>query len=254
MLGTLLLFTPAISAKEAPVISTDRPDFVEASLTVGKGYFQIETSVNSERTEVAGVKTTILAMPTLLRYGFAEAWELRLETEAFQLEEEETTGTTQGFSDISLGVKWHTHDGEVGTAMPSIGWLVHADLDSGSAGFSGHGVRPSFRAVAEWELPDGFSLGVMPGVIYDNDDKARRFTAGIFAAVVGKAWTDKFKTFLEFAGQQLAAKKHGGNIITYNVGGAYLLRNNLQVDTAVSLGTTVNSPDISWTVGVSTYF
>jgi hypothetical protein len=168
-------------------------------------------------------------------------------------EEENGAGTLreEGFSDISLGFKWHTHDGEAGSISPSVGWLIHTDISSGSTEFRGRGARPSLRGVAEWEFPYDLSLGVMPGVIYDFDQEDRGFIGGIFGLVVGKSWSDNFRTFLEVAGQQLTSKEHGGNVITYDAGAAYLIRSNLQVDTAASIGATDDTPDFSWTIGVS---
>jgi hypothetical protein len=39
---------------------------------------------------------------------------------------------------------------------PSLGVLLHADLPSGSRELRGHGVRPSLRLAAEWDLPHGY--------------------------------------------------------------------------------------------------
>ncbi len=238
-------------------IATDRPDFVESSNTVGHDHFQLETSVNSERTKINGSKISTLTTPTLMRYGFSKAWELRLETDGGVISEEKNgAGTVEekGFNDIALGFKWHTHDGDGGSFRPSIGWLIHTDISSGSHEFASRGARPSVRGVAEWELPYDLSVGFMPGVIYDFDQDNQRFTGGILGLVVGKSWTDKFRTFFEVAGQQLTSKKHGGNVVTYDAGAAYLLRTNLQIDTAASIGANDHTPDFSWTVGVSTLY
>ena len=110
------LLTVGAVAGEESVISTDRPDFVEASTTVGRGRFQFETSVAYEREEEGGSRTTMLNMPTLLRYGVAELWELRLETAGYSRSRERVAGspstTGDGLADISLGIKWHVLDEE----------------------------------------------------------------------------------------------------------------------------------------------
>jgi len=238
----------AAHAEEEPM-ATDRPDVVESSNVVGKGRFQIETSFASESNKVAGVKTTTRMTPTLLRYGITENTELRLETDGFLRE-----GGERGFADVSLGLKWHTHDGDNATGKPSVGWLFHADLDSGSSAFRGHGVRPSVRMVAEWELPQDWSLGVMPGVLRDTNDAGEHYVAGSLAVVLGKSWTDKFRTFVEVAGHQLTSAKNGGSVVTYDLGMAYLITPTMQVDTAVSFGANDHSPDQQWTVGFSIKF
>ena len=191
----LALGVVGATAAAKDVISTDRPDFVESSVTVGKGRFQIETGFAIERDTAAEIKETALTTPTLLRVGIAEAWELRFETDGVtRLKMEDANAgvnaTARGYADLSVGVKWHAQDGE--GLKPSIGWLLHADLPSGANRFRGRGVRPSLRAALEWELPEAFSLGVMPGVVYDSADDGRRFMAGIFAVTVANRNTPDF--------------------------------------------------------------
>ena len=253
---TILSAMAAAHAQQEP-ISTDRPDFVESSKTVGQGRFQIETSVAYERNSNAGARATTHATPTLLRYGIAPAWELRLENGGYTRQKTHdpatsTSATERGVAETSIGLKWHTHDGE--GAAPAIAWLLHVDLATGARAFRGNGMRPSLRTVFEWELPQDFSLGVMPGVIYDTADSNRRHLAGILAAVVGKAWNERLRTFVEIAGQRIASSRNGGSTVTYDVGAAYLLSNDMQIDSAFSWGANKNTPDFAWTVGLSVRF
>ena len=225
----MLLVCAGTAVAQAPTISTDRPDFVESSQTVGRGRFQFETSVSHDET--------VWGTPTLLRYGISRRVELRVETDGVQ-----HTNTASGLADIALGVKWHVREG--------FGVLVHADLPSGSVLFRGRGVRPSLRAVSEWDLPANLSLGFMPGMIYDEDDAGRRFVTGIFAVTLGHSWTERFRTFVEYSAQEIKAPAHGADFITWDAGAAYLLRHNWQFDGAVSLGSG-SAPDVSFTLGLS---
>lgn len=238
-------------------IATDRPDFVESSDVVGKGRFQLETSVAWERDRQGNVRTRLGSTPTLLRLGVADDWELRLETDGHlrgRISYPEGLVRTRGWSDLSVGVKWHQRDGDEAAGTPGIGWLLHADLDSGSPAFRGQGVRPSLRMVAEWEFAGGWTLGVMPGLYRDRDENGQRFYGGILAAVVGKSFTDTVRGFVELSGQQLAAAKHGGKVVTLDVGAAWLLTRDLQLDAAVARGVNAAAPDWSWTLGLSTRF
>jgi hypothetical protein len=251
----LALAGPALADDEA--IATDRPDFVESSDVVGKGRFQLETSVAWERDRQGGMKTRLTSTPTLLRIGAGEDWELRFETDGrLRLRAEEAGVTTRqsGWSDVSVGVKWHQRDGNEETGTPGLGWLLHVDVDSGSSAFRGQGLRPSLRFVAEWEFAGGWSLGVMPGVYRDRDEDGQHFVGGILAATLGKSLTDKLRGFVEVSGQQLAASKHGGSVVTFDTGLAYLLDRDLQVDVALSRGINRNAPDLAWTVGLSARF
>jgi len=233
-------------------IATDRPDFVESSQTVGLGRWQIETSVAWEEDEDGAFEASAFSTPTLLRYGFAEHWELRFETDGFIDAELRGPGLRvdeDGVADLAVGLKYHV-PGSGENGGPSMAWLMHVDLDTGSSAFRGDGARPSLRLVAEWELPNDMSLGVMPGVIYDNGDDGR-YAAGIFGIVVGKGWTDRFRTFAELAMPQIASSNDGGTQAALNLGGAYLINNNTQWDFAGSVGLNNRTPDLGLTTGLS---
>lgn len=238
-------------------IATDRPDFVESSNVVGKGRWQIETSLAWERDRQGGVKARMASTPTLLRVGIAETWELRFETDGrlrARVEEAGVTTRERGWSDLAVGVKWHQRDGDEETGTPGLAWLLHVDVDSGSGPFRGQGLRPSLRMVAEWELPGGWSAGVMPGIYRDRDEQGKQYVGAIMAAVVGKSLTERLRGFLEISGQQLASSRRGGSVVTFDTGLAYLLDRDLQVDVALSRGINKNAPDLAWTVGLSARF
>ena len=147
---------------------------------------QLETSIGIDRSKVDGVREHTIATPTLLRFGVSDTVELRVETDG-AMRSRTTDGSSprqseRGYGDVSLGLKWHAVD--AAGALPSLGLLFHADLDTGSAPFRGQGTRPSARIVAEWELGAGMSLGVMPGFVYERHAGG---THGILGVVVGKA-------------------------------------------------------------------
>ena len=250
----LPLAAHAAEPPEADKIVTDRPDFVESSDVVGKGRFQLETSVQLERNKEDGLRERGLSTPTLLRFGVAETLELRVETDGRLISRSEATAdgshrTERGYADTSLGLKWHARDED--GAMPSLGLLAHVDLDSGSAAFRGNGKRPSLRVVAEWDLPDDFALGVMPGLVRDRGDDGRRFTAAILGVVLGKEWSPRWRSFVEVAAPQITRARNGGNVVTLDVGGAYLLTPLCQIDSAIMRGLNRNTTDWSWTIGLS---
>ena len=258
MLTLLLALSPltAGAAEAGNSIVTDRPDFVESSAVVGRGRFQIETSVAVERNKADGVTERTTSTPTLLRFGVGDALELRLETDGRVVYKTDNAPTERGYADLSLGVKWHALDA-AGSA-PSVGVLAHLDIDSGSSqlrgNVNGYGSRPSLRVVAEWELPNNMSLGVMPGIVYAKNADGERFVAGILGVVVGKSWTEKARTFIEVAMPQIARGKHGATVATFDVGAAYLLSDTLQIDTALARGLNQRTPDLSWTIGLSAKF
>ena len=148
-------------------IQTDRPDFVESSETVGKGRFQVETSFLAERERNAQERNRSYSMPTMLRFGLNDAFELRIESDGRTVQhtrdkESGARSTTAGYADTAIGFLWHALDGE--GMRPSVGVVVGAELPTGSRRVRGVGVRPSLRVVGEWDLPGEMQLGVMPGL------------------------------------------------------------------------------------------
>lgn len=249
----LMVASSAVQAAEEESIATDRPDFVESSNVVGKSRFQVETSIGLDRNRADGLSEQTWSSPTLLRYGISDTWEVRMESDGVIRQrftaDADTTGLSQserGYGDLSLGLKWHAMDANGN--LPSLGLLFHADLDSGSTPFRGQGTRPSARMVAEWEFSNDMSLGVMPGIGYERDGGG---AFGILGVVVGKGWNDRLRSFAELSSPRIAATADGGTEASATLGVAYLITNNVQVDSAVSRGLNRRTPDLSFTVGLS---
>lgn len=245
---SLVLLGAFADARAEDPIATDRPDFVESSLTVGDRRLQVETSAAWEGDD----DTDSYSTPTLFRYGLGETWELRLETDGWQHIQTPGERSVSGLADLSVGLKHHIAASDGG--QPSLAWLLHVDLPSGDRELRGHGARPSFRVVAEWELSDSLSAGVMPGVIWDDDGDGHRYAAGIFGAVLGKSWSDTSRSFVELASPQIARSDDGGTQALLNVGSAWLLSNDVQLDAVYSHGLNHRTPDHALGVGLSVRF
>jgi hypothetical protein len=246
---------PAYAGDEEP-ISTDRPDVVESSQVVGKGRVQLETSVQWERQRGDGQRSETLSTPTLLRIGAGERFELRVETDGrTRIRSSDPVGVerTAGYADSAFGIKWHVADqaGEGLASRPSLAWLVHADLPTGSRVLRGHGVRPSLRLAAEWELADGYSLGVMPGLALDADEAGQRYGFGILAATLGKEMNERMRGFVELAASRIARTAHGGTEATFDTGLTYSINKDCQLDVALARGLNRRSPDLRLGAGLS---
>jgi hypothetical protein len=189
-----------------------------------------------------------------LRYGISDTFELRLETDGRMRAETALPAgggytTAHGYADTSLGVKWHLLDDAPG--VPSVGLLLHADVATGSRAFRGQGVRPSVRLAAEWELPGGVNLGVMPGLGVDRNDAGAHAGYGIFGVVLGKQLLPALRGFVEVAAPRIARLADGGTVATFDTGGAWLLSERCQLDAMVSFGLNRRSPSRALTVGLS---
>lgn len=249
----------AAPAAWADAMVTDRPDFAESSEVVGARRVQVETSVEFERDDSAGVRLRGRSTPTLLRIGLDEQFELRVETDGALREDRRDQATGQrsrhsGTADTSLGMKWHTQDSDEEAGLPSTAWLFHVDLPTGGDAFRGRGWRPSLRYVAEWELPHDFSLGMMPGVVWDKNEAGDRFAYGLFAVALGKDLAPRVSAIFELAAQQVASRRNGGNVYAFDAGVAWGLTDDLQLDASFTRGLNRNAPDLQWALGLSARF
>ncbi len=231
--------------------ASDRPDLVESSQVVGKGRVQLETGLLLERDRSGEGRERTLSMPTLLRLGVSENLELRIESDGRSIRHETEDGrrsTQAGYADTALGFSWHAWD--AAGSLPSVAVLVAAELDSGSRAFRGQGVRPSLRVAAEWDLPNDMSLGVMPGVGVERNENGR-YRYGILAAVIEKPLGERLSGFAELAFPHIARGRHGGTEATFDIGAAYMLSKDVQLDAMLSRGLNSRTPDYAFTFGVS---
>jgi len=238
-------------------ISPDRPSVAESSQVVGKGRFQLETGIQWDRRRDPEVHERTLSTPTLLRIGLGGRAELRIETDGRTIVHDTDPASgehavTAAYADTSLGVKWHLADQQEGQwSKPSLGLLLHADLPSGSRDLRGRGVRPSLRLAADWELPKGYELTVMPGVGIDSDERGARYGYGVLAVELDKAFSDRLHGFAELAAPQIARASHGGTQAVFDAGLTYLVNKDLQLDAAVTRGLNHRTPDLGLTFGLS---
>jgi hypothetical protein len=235
-------------------INPDRPGVAESSKVVGKGRLQLETCVQWDRQRDDTSHERTLYSPTLLRVGLSESTELRIETDGRTVihASDPATGehtVTAGYADTELGLKWHLADAEGN--KPSMGVLLHAALPSGSRELRGHGLRPSLRLAAEWELPHGLSFGLMPGLAIDSDEDGARYGYGILAAELGKEFNERLHGFVELAAPQIARASHGGTQALIDTGLTYRLTKDCQLDLTLAHGLNKRTPDLSVGAGLS---
>jgi len=257
LLAALCLAFCTNASADDDAINPDRPGIAETSKVVGKGRVQLETSVEWDRQRDDSSHQRTLTSPTLLRVGLGESAELRFETDGRNIirASDPATGqhtVTAGWADTDVGLKWHLRDApDRQEGAPSLGVLLHAALPSGSRALRGHSLRPSLRLVAEWELPQGMSLGVMPGLGIDSDDDGARYGYGVLAAALSKEFSERLHGFVELAAPQIARAPHGGTQASFDTGLTWLLNKDCQLDVQLMHGLNHRSPDLSLAFGLS---
>lgn len=241
---------PAALHAQEPIV-TDRPDYVESSDVVGRNALQVETSAATDWTAVAGGTARTVATPTLFRLGVTRALELRLETDGYQRATLGAAPAVTGLADAAVGIKWHLVDGA--RSRPSVAILIHSDLPSGSSPFRGVGVRPSFRVVGEWDLPAGFSMGVMPGIVYEPNRGDPAWNA-LFGVTVGHPITAATRFYVEYAAETIPLTLGGEKSSTLDLGTAWVITKDIQIDLSGSFGLVPGTPDGALALGVSRRF
>ncbi|MBC3872526.1 transporter [Undibacterium flavidum] len=240
------------------VISSDRPGFVESSKVMGRGRFQFESGLGLTNNNQQGVRETSTSLPFLLRYGSADTWELRLESDGWTQvrtrQADQSVSRQHGYTDLNLGLKWHMQDGDETKAQAAIAWLAGLDLTTGSAAFRGAAATPSVRMVAEWELPQDFSFAIMPGISWERNDTGKRFSKGILGLTLGHALNEHWNAYVELSGEQLAAKHNGGSVVSYGAGVSCIVTRDVQIDFSMAKLWSGNAPNLQAGLGFSLRF
>lgn len=241
-------------AEDGDAISPDRPNVAASSQVVGHGRVQLEIGANWDLLRDDDLQTRTLSTPALLRLGFGDKTELRVESDGRTIEHsvDRPTGartTTAGWAATAIGFKRRL--AEADSLFPALGLIGRVVLPTGNSALRGRGLLPQVELAAEWDLPKDWSLAVTPGIGRDWDDNGTRFSYAILAASLGKKFSEHVQGFLEVAAPQIASASHGGNQMQVDVGASWLLNKNCQVDAMVVRGLNNNTPDLSLAFGLS---
>lgn len=245
--------TPALAARE---LTTDRPDTTESPFTVERGHFQLEMSLfefsqdnaNPERASVHVNEWNFA--PFNLRIGLADNVDLHVIYETHHLSriDDRTTGRVDKFSgagDVTLRMKWNFWGNDGGPT--ALGIMPFVKLPTGSNDFGNSHLEGGVILPASFELPAGWSLGVMGE--WDlarnrNDDGYDHLwvsTASFSHAIAGPV--DGFIELVSQVGGPPIATLNGG--LTWGVG------ENLQFDVGANFALTRAADDMLLFMGVS---
>ncbi len=142
-------------------LQTDRPDFVEASTTVGKGVLQIESGYTYVRNNDPDDNSiTHSAGEFLFRYGVFEDWlELRLGVFPFS----QVTGnpspamTQSGVEDLYLGLKLGLTPQE--GWWPEMALVPQMTIPTGAQSVTANEVLPGMNFLYGWDVNDFLAIG-----------------------------------------------------------------------------------------------
>ena len=248
--GTLLQWNADAPVGGGPDLNeplvTDRPDFTEASSTVGLGVAQIEFGYTYSYNSDNGTSTRSQSYgEPLLRYGLFEDW-LEFRIALFPSEQQTTTAgvsrTTWGTEDLYTGFKigLTPQDG----FLPEIALIPQVNLPTGSPGFTSSRIEPGLNWIYAWEVNDFISMAgstqanrrvdsVTGG---DYLEVAQSFTIGYSCTENLGAYTEWFVLIPDSADTEQTQHYT-------NAGFTYLISNDVQFDIRAGLGLSGASDD-----------
>jgi hypothetical protein len=147
---------------EEDVIETDRPDFTEASSTVGRGRIQLEAGYTYLRDRNQGGRFEAHSYPEMiLRIGlFADWFELRIgQNFANEFRNENGKVTSPGGpQDLYLGVKLGLTQQK--DALPEMALILQMTVPTGVDAFNAESIMPGINLLYGWDIiKDCLTLG-----------------------------------------------------------------------------------------------
>lgn len=236
---------PAPPAAERGELVTDRPDFTESSLVVGKGIWQLETGAIYGGE---GTARAFAAPQALLRVGVSRTFELRFGT-AGVVAEREGAGfeNTVGGADFELGAKLTLLDEEKHGIAMSVIPIV--SFPTGSAAFSSGGVDPTVKLTWARDLPSGFGLSGNFNVMSQTEDDVR-VNRGAWSLSLGHDLAFGWGGYAEVFGFS-SLEKGGGQAVTFNGGITHGIGPDRQIDFTVGKGVSDAADDWFVSAGFS---
>lgn len=221
---------------------TDRPDFTEASSTVGRGVTQVEIGYTFFSDEVAGVRTDSHSYPeVLIRQGMFRDWfELRVGYNAGTVDDQVTR--TSGSEDLYLGAK-------IGLTpqhgiFPEMAIIPQVTLSTGSDAFTSGENLFGVNWVYSWELNDCFSLAGSTQFNRAVDGTtANTYTQWAQSVALGVSLTEQLGAYTEWYAF-FPDNADTDPVEHYLNGGfAYLINNNVQWDIRAGVGLNDDAQD-----------
>jgi len=242
-------------AGELGAIVTDRPDFTEASSTVGLGVIQLEAGYTFSQTRDATETHSHSWGEPLLRVGMLANW-LEFRIAYFPLAEAEKfagiSQTRSGAEDLYLGFK-------IGLT-PQDGWLPETavmpqmTVPTGHISFTNDRVLPGVNFLYSWDLTDDLSFAGSTQFNSAVDDTGNLYTEWAQSLAVGRSLTDRIGIYGEwfalFPDNAVGIKPEH-----YLDGGfTYLWTDDVQFDIRAGMGLNDASDDFFAGTGISLRF
>ena len=251
--GTLLQWSQGTSFSGGPDLDeplvTDRPDFTEATVTVGRGVAQLEFGYTYFYDNAAGesVRTQSFGEP-LLRYGVLADW-LEFRIALFPVQERTAVGavsnTTAGTADLYTGFKIALTPQE--GILPEMALIPQMNLPTGSPAFTSNNVEPGLNFLYGWEINDFVSTAGSTQGNKRIDDSGGSFLEVAQSWTVAYSLLDKLGAYTEWFALFPSGADTARVQQFFNGGFTYLITDDVQFDIRAGVG--LNSAADDYFVG-----
>jgi hypothetical protein len=241
------LLCTGLSAQEIGELSTERPGFTATSGMVGLGVLQLEQGYTFASTNEDGSRLTSFAGPqALVRYGIAEAFELRFSSYGYSWQTFHAGGdrnSLAGPNDSAAGAKIRLF--KQTDKRPEVSFTGALSLPSSGSPFTTSGHDPSFTLAAYKDLPDKFSFAANLNAASVTDPRGRFASSGesVWAARSMRGGASLFAEAFHTTVDRVA-----GSQTVLDAGVFQSLGRNVQIDFAA--GHTVAGAHPSWFVAM----
>jgi len=238
----------------AAAFPSDRPGAAETAWTVGTYRLQLETGLELQVDDLAGVDVLRLLLPTKLRFGLVDAIEIHIESDALVWERLSPPGGAASSrtmrADLDFGAKVHALDGD--GWVPAVALLVSVTAPTGSPRVTADAwlVSPTFAV--EWTLP--LEIGVLVNAGFTTPVTERDTTDDVarYALSIGRSFAPVAPWLAGFV-QVFGATPLDGEDTEAMVGGGFTfaVHELVQLDLYANGGLTEPAPTFAGGLGLS---
>lgn len=222
---------------DEPIV-TDRPDFTEASVTVGQGVAQVESGYtyfyNNDDGE--SVRTQSFGEP-LFRYGmFADWFEVRVAL--FPLNQrtiaDGDSDSTAGLADLYTGVKFALtpQDG----FLPEMALVPQMNIPTGSDAFSSDTVEPGVNWLYGWDINDCLATGGSTQANRRIDDTGDSYVQMAQSWTINYSLAEGLGAYTEWFALIPSGADTDHTEHYFDGGFTYLVTDNVQLDLRAGVG------------------
>lgn len=242
--------------EEEDTIKTDRPDFTEASNTVGKGRLQFEMGYTFFSDRADGVRTHTHSYPELLvRAGlFAEWFELRIGQNISTTRTRSSGGgmvpmagdlveRASGADDLYIGTKIALTEQK--GILPELAIITQATVPTGVDHLTSSKFLPGLSLLYSWDLSEKWALA---GSVLGNkavEEGGHSYYEFANSLSLGHTWTEKLGSYVEYFGFYPSGAVGPDIKPQYYVNGGftYLITKTIQFDIRAGVGLSPSSAD-----------